>query len=73
MFSKVYDFSLDVQAILELKKQGVLLTVCSKNNEDDVFDLWNKHSDILLKKKDFVICKINWNDKAANILEISKE
>ena len=61
------------QAILELKKQGVLLTVCSKNNEDDVFDLWNKHSDILLKKKDFVICKINWNDKAANILEISKE
>jgi FkbH-like protein len=61
------------QSILELKKQGVILTVCSKNNEEDVFNLWKKHSDIVLKKKDFIICKINWNDKAQNILEISKE
>ena len=61
------------QSILELKKHGVILTVCSKNNEEDVFNLWKKHSDIVLKKKDFIICKINWNDKDQNILEISKE
>ena len=61
------------QAILELKNRGIILAVCSKNNEDDVFDLWDKHSDIILKKKDFIVCKINWNDKADNIFEISKE
>ena len=61
------------QAILELKKRGIILSVCSKNNEDDVFDLWDKHSDIILKKKDFIVCKINWNDKADNIIEISNE
>ena len=61
------------QAILELKKRGIILAVCSKNNEEDVFDLWDNHSDILLKKEDFIVCKINWNDKSDNIFEISKE
>ena len=61
------------QALLELKKSGIILTVCSKNNEDDVFELWETHSDIILKKNDFIIHKINWKNKAENILEISKE
>jgi FkbH-like protein len=61
------------EALLELKKSGVILTVCSKNNEEDVFELWEKHSDIILKKNDFIIHKINWKNKAENILEISNE
>ena len=61
------------KALLELKNNGVLLTVCSKNNQDDVFELWKNHSDIILRKKDFTIHKINWKDKADNIIEISNE
>lgn len=61
------------QALLELKNKGIILTVCSKNNEEDVFELWENHSDIILRKKDFIVKKINWQDKADNIIEISNE
>lgn len=61
------------QALLELKNSGVILSVCSKNNESDVLELWDNHSDILLRKKDFICTRINWNDKADNIIEIANE
>ena len=54
-------------------KSGIILAVCSKNNEKDVFDLWDKHTNIILKKDDFSVLKINWNNKADNIIEIANE
>ena len=66
-------FSYFQNAIKELKKSGIILTVCSKNNIDDVFSVWNNHTDMVLTKKDFIICKINWENKDKNIIEISQE
>jgi len=61
------------QEFLKVKKEeGFLLCICSKNNEKDVkeaFDVKN----FVLKWEDFIIRKINWNDKAANIQEIATE
>ena len=54
-------------------RNGVLLAVCSKNNEHDVKEAWLNHPDMLLKEKDFVAHRINWNDKASNIVEIAQE
>lgn len=31
------------EGLLELAKRGVILTICSKNNERDVLDLWEKN------------------------------
>ena len=59
--------------LLEAKKCGVLLTVLSKNNEDEVWSAFESHPDFILKKVDFVCSRINWNNKATNIREIADE
>jgi FkbH-like protein len=59
--------------LLNLKNQGVLLAICSKNNLEDVENVFNNHPEIVLKSEDFVIKKVNWKDKASNLKEISKD
>ncbi len=61
------------EALLQLSKQGVILTICSKNNEQDVLDAWEKNPFLLLKKEHFAIYRINWTDKATNIKEMADE
>ena len=61
------------KAILRLKDLGVMLAVCSKNNEKDVLDAWNQNDNILINKEALVNYKINWKNKAENITEIINE
>lgn len=61
------------EALLNLSKNGVILTVCSKNNEQDVLDAWEKNPFILLKKEHFATYRINWTDKATNIKSLAAE
>ena len=39
------------KTLLELSKSGIILAVCSKNNETDVIDVWNKNPNIVIKIK----------------------
>lgn len=61
------------RALLELKKTGVMLTVCSKNNEADVMEAWEQNPFMVLHKEDFVAWRINWQDKATNIADLAAE
>lgn len=61
------------EALLELGRNGIILTVCSKNNEADVLEAWEKHPDVVLRKEHFAAWRINWTDKATNIREIAAE
>ena len=61
------------EALLELSKSGVILTVCSKNNEADVLEAWEKNPFMVLKKDNFASWRINWTDKATNIKELADE
>lgn len=61
------------EGLLELKKAGVILCINSKNNLSDVEEVWLKRDDMLLKKSDFAAVRINWQDKATNMIELSKE
>lgn len=61
------------EGLLELSKSGVILTVCSKNNEQDVLEAWEKNPFLVLKKEHFATYRINWTDKATNIKEIAEE
>jgi FkbH-like protein len=61
------------QALLELSKSGVILTICSKNNEQDVEELWKRNPFMVLRQENFSAWRINWNDKASNIQELAKE
>lgn len=61
------------EALQQLAKSGVILTICSKNNEQDVLDAWDKNPFIVLKKDAFSAYRINWQDKATNIQELAAE
>lgn len=63
----------DFQAWLkELKNRGILLAVCSKNNEDTAKEPFEKHPEMVLRLDDFAIFVANWNDKASNIRSIQQ-
>jgi len=61
------------EAILEAANAGVILAICSKNNEDDVVEVFEKHPFQLIKFNKISAYRINWQDKASNIKEISDE
>lgn len=61
------------QALLALSRNGVILTVCSKNNEQDVIEAWDKNPFMVLRKEHFAAWRINWQDKATNIKELAEE
>ena len=64
----------EVQSIVKsLAQQGVVVGLCSKNNHDDVQEVFNKPNFSVLSEEDVVIKKINWNDKASNLKDIAKE
>jgi FkbH-like protein len=61
------------QVILNLYSKGVLLAICSKNNENDVLEVLEKHPDMVLRSKHFAAMRINWKGKAENLQDIARE
>ncbi|MDF1749676.1 MAG: HAD-IIIC family phosphatase [Alphaproteobacteria bacterium] len=61
------------RAMLDLSETGILLAINSKNNEADAREVFETRSDMVLQWGDFVARRINWTDKADNILSIAKE
>ena len=59
--------------IIDLKNQGIILAISSKNNEKDVMEVFKNNDQMILQKKDISIFKINWKEKYINIREIAKE
>lgn len=59
--------------ILQMQKQGVLLGIVSKNNEEDTAKILEEHPHMVLRPECFAASKINWNPKHQNIEEIAKE
>lgn len=64
----------DLQADLkQLERTGVLLAVCSKNDDDSAMSMLNEHPMMVLRSTDFAALRINWVDKAINVEEIAEE
>ncbi len=61
------------KTLVELSKSGVILAVCSKNNEADVKECWEKNPFNIINDKYISAYRINWNNKADNIKEIALE
>lgn len=57
--------------ILQLKNRGIILAVCSKNNEADAREPFEKHPDMALKLDDIAMFIANWKPKSQNIAEIA--
>ncbi len=70
--SPVGEAHADLQAyLLELRRRGILLAVCSKNNEDDAKLPFLQHPYSRLHLEDFSAFVANWDDKAVNIRYIA--
>ena len=54
------------------KNYGVLLAVCSKNDEDNAI-AGLEHPSCVLRPEDFVSIKANWENKDRNVLESAQE
>lgn len=57
--------------ILKLKRKGVILTVCSKNNYADAIQPFEQHSEMRLKLQDIALFIANWESKPDNIRRIA--
>lgn len=59
--------------IKNLHDRGVILALNSKNNEQDVWQVFEQHPDMVLRREHISASRINWGDKAANIRELAEE
>lgn len=53
--------------IKELKEYGIIIAVCSKNDEKVAKEAFEKHPEMILKLSDISVFVANWDDKASNI------
>lgn len=58
--------------LLNLYQNGILLAISSKNNYEDVMEVFKNHPYMVLKEENFVAMKINWDEKENHIKEISR-
>ena len=64
-----YVFYYFQKMLLELKESGIVLCLISKNNLEDIEEIFNKR-DMPLSMSDFVEVRCNWNLKSENINEV---
>jgi FkbH-like protein len=60
-------------ALKGLSSRGILLAICSKNEENFALSVIEEHPAMVLRKRDFVAWRINWRDKAENLLALAEE
>ena len=56
---------------LALRQRGIVLAVCSKNDEANARLPFREHPEMLLKEEHIAVFVANWQDKANNIREIA--
>jgi FkbH-like protein len=57
--------------LLDLRRRGVILSVCSKNNDATARIPFLEHPEMVLKEDHIAVFVANWSDKANNIREIA--
>jgi len=57
---------------LALRERGVVLTVCSKNEDAIARQVFREHPEMLLREDHISVFQANWTDKATNIRAIAE-
>jgi len=68
--SAFLEFQLEV---LSHYHRGVIVALCSKNNEDDVWEVFDKQPDMVLKREHIAAWRINWEDKVGNLRALAAQ
>ncbi len=59
-------------AALDLRRRGVVLAVCSKNDDATARIPFREHPGMLIKEDDIAVFMANWDDKASNLERIAQ-
>lgn len=59
------------QKLSQIAESGILVCLCSKNEEHDVWSVFEKRHDFGLKRDQIVASAINWTAKSENIREMA--
>ena len=59
--------------VRDLRQRGVILAVCSKNEEAIAREAFEKHPEMVLRLDDFSCFIANWDDKATNLARIARD
>lgn len=59
--------------IQRLARQGVLLAISSKNQHDNVIQLFDQRQDMVLRQDDFSVIQANWHPKSQAMTRISEQ
>ena len=59
--------------VRDLAGRGVILAVCSKNDEADAFEPLDKHPEMVLRRGDIASFVANWSDWAGNLRAITQQ
>ena len=60
------------QWVKKLKNRGIIICVCSKNDEDKAKEPFEKNPEMVLKLDDIAVFVANWDNKADNIRTIQQ-
>lgn len=55
----------------QLSERGIILAICSKNDEANALDVFEQHAEMVLRRSDIACFRANWQDKATNLREIA--
>ncbi len=58
--------------LVELGRAGMLTALASKNNEADVFEVFDR-AEMVLRKDDLAAWRVDWNPKSSNIEAMAEE
>lgn len=61
------------QFAVDMHDQGVLICLASKNVEEDVIEVFEKRSDMILQLDHIVTHRVNWEHKPTNLQSIANE
>jgi len=61
------------RAVKRLAQRGTVLAIASKNEEADVWSVFDTHPAMVLKRQDMAAWRINWSDKSHNIAVLAEE
>jgi FkbH-like protein len=59
--------------LAERRRSGLLLALCSKNNEEDVVETFRAHPEMPLRLEDFAARRINWDTKGEGLAWLAAE
>jgi len=61
------------KALVDQVRRGRLICLCSRNNEEDVWHVFDSHPNMILRREHLAAWKINWQPKHQNLKELGAD